>query len=65
VACLVLIKATLGGFWPVFGDGTTLAAIIGASAILWGIHFLILRGVKEAATLKVRADRCNPGEHQA
>ena len=23
VACLVLIKATLGGFWPIFGDGAT------------------------------------------
>ena len=51
VACLILIKSTLGAFFPIFGDGTTLAAIIGATALLWGVHFLILRGVKEAATI--------------
>jgi arginine:ornithine antiporter / lysine permease len=55
VACLVLIKATLGGFWPIFGDGSTPAAIIGASGILWGVHVLILRGVKEAAALNTIA----------
>ena len=27
VACLILIKSTLGAFFPIFGDGTTLAAI--------------------------------------
>src|SRR5262245_24291222 len=51
VACLVLIKATLGQFFPVFGDGTTPAAVVSASALLWGVHFLILRGIKEAAAL--------------
>jgi arginine:ornithine antiporter/lysine permease len=55
VACLVLIKATLGGFWPIFGDGNTPAAIIGASFLLWGFHFLILRGVKQAAALNTIA----------
>src|SRR5690606_16393978 len=30
VACLVLIKATLGKFFPVFGDGTTVTAIVSA-----------------------------------
>ena len=51
VALLVLLKATLGGFFPIFGEGTTLAAILGASALVWGVHFLILRGVKQAAAL--------------
>jgi arginine:ornithine antiporter / lysine permease len=51
VACLILIKATLGQFFPVFGDGTTLVAIIAASLLLWGVHFLVLRGVKQAAAL--------------
>lgn len=51
VACLILIKSTLGQFFPIFGDGTTVPALIGASAILWGFHFLILRGVKEAAAI--------------
>ncbi|HEV7543607.1 MAG TPA: amino acid permease, partial [Reyranella sp.] len=35
VACLVLIKATLGLFFPVFGDGTTPTAILAASVLLW------------------------------
>ena len=55
VACLVLIKATLGQFLPVFGDGTTPVAIASASALLWGVHLLILRGVKEAAALNTIA----------
>ena len=55
VACLVLIKSTLGMFFPVFGDGTTVPAILGASAILWGFHFLVLRGVKQAAALNTIA----------
>ena len=55
VACLILIKSTLGAFFPIFGDGTTPAAIIGASALLWGVHFLVLRGVKQAATLNTIA----------
>lgn len=55
VACLVLIKATLGGFFPIFGDGTTFAALLGASILLWAVHCLILRGVREAAALNTIA----------
>jgi arginine:ornithine antiporter/lysine permease len=55
VACLVLIKATLGLFFPVFGDGTTPTAILAASVLLWAVHFMILRGVKEAATINTIA----------
>ncbi len=55
VACLVLIKSTLGMFFPVFGDGTTVPAIVGASVILWAFHFLVLRGVKQAAALNTIA----------
>ncbi|WP_431274877.1 basic amino acid/polyamine antiporter [Variovorax ureilyticus] len=55
VACLVLIKATLGQFFPVFGDGTTVTAIVSASIVLWGVHVLVLRGVKEAAALNTIA----------
>jgi arginine:ornithine antiporter / lysine permease len=54
-ACLILIKATLGQFFPVFGDGTTLVAIISASALLWGVHVLVLRGIKQAAALNTIA----------
>jgi arginine:ornithine antiporter / lysine permease len=55
VACLVLIKATIGQFFPIFGDGTTRTAIAAASVLLWGVHFLVLRGIKEAATLNTIA----------
>lgn len=47
----VLIKATLGGFFPVFGDGSTAAAIAVASVGIWTFHFIILRGVPRAALL--------------
>ncbi|WP_426608772.1 amino acid permease [Bradyrhizobium sp. McL0616] len=55
VACLILIKATIGQFFPIFGDGTTPAAIASASVLLWGVHFLVLRGIKGAATLNTIA----------
>jgi arginine:ornithine antiporter/lysine permease len=55
VACLILIKATLGLFFPVFGDGTTPTAILGASILLWAVHFMILRGIKEAAAINTIA----------
>jgi arginine:ornithine antiporter/lysine permease len=55
VACLILIKATLGQFFPVFGDGTTPIAIVSASLLLWAVHLLVLRGIKGAATLNTIA----------
>jgi arginine:ornithine antiporter/lysine permease len=55
VACLLLIKSTMGMFVPAFGDGTTIPAIVGASVILWAFHFLVLRGVRQAAALNTIA----------
>ena len=49
VSYMVLLFSTLGYFFPVFGEGNTLAAIIGASVVLWLLHFLVLRGIHEAA----------------
>lgn len=49
VAYLVLLFSTLGYFFPVFEGGTTVAAIIGASVMLWILHALVLRGVHSAA----------------
>jgi arginine:ornithine antiporter/lysine permease len=49
VSYWVLIKSTLGAFFPVFGDGNTITAIVVASAGIWMFHFLILRGVQQAA----------------
>jgi arginine:ornithine antiporter / lysine permease len=49
VSYWVLIKSTLGAFFPVFGDGNTVVAIAVASVGIWLFHFLILRGIKQAA----------------
>ena len=51
VSYWVLIKSTLGAFFPVFGDGNTVTAIIVASIGIWLFHFLILRGVQQAAAI--------------
>jgi arginine:ornithine antiporter / lysine permease len=49
VSYWVLIKSTLGAFFPVFGDGNTVTAIVVASVGIWLFHFTILRGVQQAA----------------
>jgi arginine:ornithine antiporter / lysine permease len=49
VSYWVLIKSTLGAFFPIFGDGNTVTAIAVASLGIWLFHFLILRGVQQAA----------------
>jgi arginine:ornithine antiporter/lysine permease len=49
VSYWVLIKSTLGAFFPVFGDGNTAIAIVVASIGIWSFHFVILRGVQQAA----------------
>lgn len=48
VSYWVLIKSTLGAFFPVFGDGNTVIAIVVASIGIWLFHFTILRGVQQA-----------------
>jgi arginine:ornithine antiporter/lysine permease len=51
VSYWVLIKSTLGAFFPVFGDGNTVIAILIASVGIWLFHFMILRGVQQAAAI--------------
>ena len=51
VSYFVLIKSTLGLFFPVFGDGNTIIAIVFSSVLLWIFHTLILRGVRGAAAI--------------
>lgn len=51
VSYWVLIKSTLGALFPVFGDGNTVIAVAVSSVGVWTVHFLILRGVREAAAL--------------
>ncbi|WP_339525912.1 arginine-ornithine antiporter, partial [Pseudomonas sp. EL_65y_Pfl2_R96] len=53
VGYFVLLFSTLGYFFPIFGEGNTVAAVIGASLLLWGVHFLVLRGIKEAAFINL------------
>ena len=55
VSYFVLIKSTLGAFFPVFGDGNTLTAVAVASVILWGFHFMILKGIKGATSINTIA----------
>lgn len=51
VSYWVLIKSTLGGFFPVFGDGNTVVAIAVASIGIWLFHFMILKGIQQAALI--------------
>ncbi|MCS3420951.1 arginine-ornithine antiporter [Pseudomonas yamanorum] len=53
VGYFVLLFSTLGYFFPIFGEGNTPAAVIGASVLLWAVHFLVLRGIKEAAFINL------------
>jgi arginine:ornithine antiporter/lysine permease len=47
----VLIKSTLGTVIPAFGEGNTLIAVAVSAVGVWAFHFMILRGVKEAAAI--------------
>ena len=51
VSYWVLIKSTLGAFFPIFGEGNTVVAIVIASVGIWLFHFMILKGVQQAATI--------------
>src|SRR6185312_2951725 len=51
VSYWVLIKATLGAFFPVFGDGNTVVAIVVASLGIWVCLFMVQRGTQQAAVI--------------
>lgn len=51
VGYLVAAFSALGYFFPVFGEGNTPAAILGASIVLWSVHALVLRGIQGATVL--------------
>ncbi|MGA0561374.1 basic amino acid/polyamine antiporter [Ancylobacter sp. VNQ12] len=55
VSYWVLIKSTLGALFPVFGDGNTMAAVAVSSLGIWLFHFMILRGVTQAAFINTVA----------
>ncbi|HLU28087.1 MAG TPA: basic amino acid/polyamine antiporter, partial [Glycomyces sp.] len=45
----VFITATLGAFFPAFGDGDTVLAVAVSTVGVWLFHTLIARGVRDAA----------------
>jgi arginine:ornithine antiporter/lysine permease len=49
VSNAVVIFSALAFFFPVFGHGNNLASLIGASVGVWLMHWLVLRGVRQAA----------------
>lgn len=51
VSYWVLIKSTLGAVFPALGEGNTLLSVAISSVGIWAFHFLVLRGVKEAASI--------------
>ncbi len=51
VSYWILIKSTLGAVFPAFGEGNTLMAVLVSSIGIWAFHFMVLRGVKEAAAI--------------
>lgn len=51
VGYLVAAFSALGYFYPAFGEGNTLPAVIGASVVVWVVHAMVLRGIQGAAVL--------------
>ncbi|RWA61991.1 arginine-ornithine antiporter [Mesorhizobium sp.] len=49
VSYAVIVFSALSYFFPAFGDGNTWQAVLGASILLWIIHFLVLAGIRQAA----------------
>ena len=53
VSYTTLLFGAIGHFFPIFGDGNNLLSIVCASAIIWLLNALILRGVQGAPALNV------------
>jgi arginine:ornithine antiporter/lysine permease len=49
VSYMVILFSALSFFFPLFGEGNNKAAIVGASVVLWSLHWMILRGMRTAA----------------
>src|SRR3954465_15568301 len=47
----VFIGATLGNFFDAFGDGATVLAVALGTAGVWLFHYMIARGVRDAAVI--------------
>ncbi|KGT88872.1 arginine:ornithine antiporter [Erwinia typographi] len=60
VSYLVIVFSALSFFTDspghvIFGDGNTWQAVLGASVLLWLVHWLVLRGVQTAASINLVA----------
>jgi arginine:ornithine antiporter/lysine permease len=53
VAYAAAIFSALSYFLPLFGGGSNLPSIIGASVGVWAVHFLVLKGIRQAAFINV------------
>lgn len=53
VSYLTLLFGAIGYFFPIFGGGNNLLSVIAASALLWIVNGLVLKGVKEAAAISI------------
>ncbi len=49
VAFATMLMQTLGFFFPQFSSGNTINCIIVASAIMWGLTFLVINGIEVAS----------------
>ena len=47
----ILINSTLGALFPALGEGNTITAVLISTVGIWAFHFMVLRGVKEAAAI--------------
>jgi arginine:ornithine antiporter / lysine permease len=47
----ILINSTLGALFPALGEGNTITALLISTVGIWSFHFMVLRGVKEAAAI--------------
>jgi arginine:ornithine antiporter / lysine permease len=58
VAYAILLFNTIAFFFPIFGNGSNLYSIIGCSIIVWGVHFIALKGVKSATLINTITTIC-------
>lgn len=53
VAYATLLFSSVAYFFSIFGDGQNLASVIGASVMLWFVHYLVMRGVRSASIVNL------------
>lgn len=58
VAYATLVMSSIGYFIPAFEGGQNIASILGASVLLWGVHFLVLRGISSASFINTITTIC-------